>query len=182
MRLLLCSFILTIFLVGSASGQAGQIGVYSDAGGVNCNLVDNSPGILSVYVVLTQSLGATGVRFAAPMPACMIGASWLSDSPCDPPCGNSQTGMTISFGQCLSDDIHVTTISYVVQGTTLDCCLYPVTPDPSTPSGKIEVVDCSSQVLYSTGRVNTINANRTCECAVLDEVSSWGKLKALYID
>ena len=77
--------LLTLVMVVSASvaaAQPGALGTYADPGGLNCNVADVAPGLLSVYVVQTLTGGSTAVEFAAPTPACFF-APYLSwGSPC----------------------------------------------------------------------------------------------------
>jgi len=159
----------------------GQIGVYSDVIGSDCNIVDQG-GLLAVHVVHTNTSGATAAQFAAPAPSCMTGVTWLTDNLVFPiALGNSQTGITVAYGTCLSPSIHVLTILYSTFATSETCCMYPVIPDPSVASGKIEVVDCTSYKLFADGRISIVNPNSHCVCGtVVVHQATWGKIKALY--
>ncbi|MFQ5511348.1 MAG: hypothetical protein ACE5EO_05815 [Candidatus Krumholzibacteriia bacterium] len=172
---------LTICSPRISFGQAGAIGTYADPGGIECNVTDNVPGLMPVYVVHTIAPGATASQFAAPMPACMLGAVYLSDSQVFPvTIGNSQDGVAIGYGVCLASPIHVLTINYFGNGGTTTCCMYAVVPDPNAPSGRIEVVDCGGPLAFGTGLVHPVNADANCNCqpAVLE--TTWGRLKSLY--
>jgi hypothetical protein len=162
--------------------QGGDIGVFADAGGAGCNIVDATPGLLTVYVVHMNTGGATASQFAAPKPSCMTGVSWLSDVFVYPvTIGNSQDGVAVAYGACFASPIHVLTIQYFGSGQSEVCCMYPVIPAPSTPSGRIEVVNCADALLYGNGLVSSVNADATCMCgSVKVEDTTWGRVKAIY--
>jgi len=154
---LLCLF------TSAAFGQAGTIGIFSDTGGTNPFLTETEPGMFSVYVVHVATPGATACQYSAPKPACTT-VSYLSDTnPFAVTLGNSQEGVSIGYGACLSGPIHVQTINYFASGTTPSCCHYPVLPHPDDPSGHVQVVDCDFNVLYGEGGYGVINANG-CDC------------------
>ena len=186
MKRLLLSFVLVLISMMSTAGATEiNAGVYPDPGGASCNIVDDQAGLLNVYVVVIAPDGATALQMAAPMPTCMVGATWLTDTdPFGMIIGSSQTGFAYGFGSCLTGPIHVITISYFVQGTSEPCCMYPVYPDPSVPSGKIEVTDCNYQVVYAWGKVSSVNGDSSCPCGypVPVERATWGAIKSLYTD
>ncbi len=160
----------------------GMIGVYSTTDATDCNITEGAPGLLEVYVVHTGIVAATACQFSAPMPACMSGASYLSDTPQFPVAiGNSQTGVAIGYGACESSPIHVLTINYFASGATAACCQYPVLPDPNIASGRIEVVDCDQYLIYADGMTSIVNPNAGCFCGGIQvRESTWGKVKSLY--
>jgi hypothetical protein len=79
--------------------------------------------------------------------------------------------------------MHVTTINYFVQGApTLPCCPYPVIPDPSIPSGEIEVVDCAGVIRHAVGLVAMVNPDGSCPCGTVPvQKTTWGRAKAMYV-
>lgn len=160
----------------------GILGLYADADGVDCAIMDVD-GLMSVYVVLTATSGASAVQFAAPTPPCM-NAAWISDqSNFALVLGNSQEGTAVAFSNCLAEPIHVMTLLYLGTGTTGACCEYPVLPDPNAPTGTIEVVDCASTKTYALGASAYVNPDGGCPCghAVKVETKTWGAVKALYL-
>lgn len=180
------ALLLTLVLMLAASmafAQGGSIGVFSDAGGSSCNLTDAAPGLLSFYVVHVLTPGATASQFSAPMPACMLGASYLSDTGIFPvTIGSSQTGVAIGYGACLAAPIHCLTINYFGGGLTTPCCYYGVYPDPNLTSGNIEVVDCTENLITATGGVGIINPDGTCQCDVPTQDTTWGKVKSIFAE
>jgi hypothetical protein len=94
----------------------------------------------------------------------MHGATYLSDAnPFPVTLGNSQTGVSIGYGACLSGPIHVQTIHFFASGTTSDCCQYSVRPHPASASGLVEVVDCDFNLLNGEGGYGVVNA-QGCDC------------------
>jgi hypothetical protein len=90
--------------------------------------------------------------------------------------------VSVGYGACLGEPIHVLTILYFGQGATQVCCQYPVLPNPATVSGLIEVVDCQNNLIFGMGETTWLNSDGTCPCGILVKVeeSTWGRIKAMY--
>jgi len=174
---------LTVALVFAASmafAQAGSVGIFGDAAGTDCNVADVAPGLLNIYAVHVNTV-AIASQFAAPTPACMVGATWLSDTAVWPvTVGNSQTGVAVGYGSCQAGNVHVLTLNYFASGTTLPCCYFPVVPHPFAETGQVEVVDCTDALLTASGGTGIINSDSSCLCNVPTEETTWGKVKTLY--
>lgn len=172
-----------MFAAVSAQAQGGTIMVFSDTNGLDCDFHDNAPGLCPFYVLHFAMPGATASQFAAPKPSCYL-ATYLSDtSVFAVTIGNSQSGVAIGYGACLPAPVHILTINYFCQGLTQECCFYDVVADPATPSGQIEVVDCSENLLIGWGGTSVINPAPWCCCRCTPtEDSTWGKVKSLYSD
>jgi hypothetical protein len=142
--------------------------------------MDYIPGILNIYVVHVWHSGVTAVDFSAPSPPCNL-AIYLADVPIWPiTLGNSQTGVVVGLGSCYPAPTHVLTMQFFAQGLTPPCCKYKVLPDPAVPSGQIEVIDCTANLLFATGGTAIINPGPDCGCDVPVQETTWGKLKAMY--
>jgi hypothetical protein len=142
----------------------GYVTLSTVSSGDNCNIFD-AAGPITVYVVHTGTQGATAIQFSAPVPACASSVTYVADTPVFPvTIGNSQTGVSIGYGQCLAAPVHVMTISLMGAGTTGTCCPFAVMPDPNNPSGNIEVVDCNSNMRPATGAISMINPVTSCMC------------------
>lgn len=172
-----------------AAPSGGVIGLYADTGGTTCEISDSSPGLLQLYVIHTGISTATACQFAAPIPSCMSGATWLSDTQISPfvYIGDSQTGISIAYGECLAGPIHVLTINILVQGSSETCCEFRVIPDPKAFTGQILATDCLvvPNLLEASGSSVVINPDASCPCVtstVKIENTSWGCIKALYAD
>lgn len=159
-------FALTVCLAvsaGLASAQVPTVAIFSDSLGIDCNLPQTSPGFFNAYVVLSSmATGVTGVQFAAPKPSCFAGIYLADVSPFPVAIGNSQTGISVGFGGCLSGRIHVLTIRYYTDGVTPACCAYPVLPDPI--EGIVGYTNCSFELHAGEGWESVINADASCPC------------------
>jgi len=155
--------VLILLCAGTVFAQAGALCVYADPNGTNCYLEDTAPGLVTYYVVHTLTPGATAVQFKAPMPACMTGATWLSDTGAWPvTVGDSQTGVSVAYGTCQAGPILVLSINYQMSGTTPSGCAYPVLPIDS--DDYIPVVDCANEVTHINGGVTFFGAQTSCQC------------------
>ncbi len=167
----------------TALSQGGSVGIYANASGTDCNLPDVTRGLTTYYVVHTISDAATGCGYWAPKPACFT-ATWLSDTnPFPVTIGNSQTGVSIGYGSCRYGSVLVQTLSFFTNGTTPNCCFYPVRGIPT--SGEVEVVDCLFNLRFGQGVMSVVNATPGCPCTGINvkvEDSTWGRVKALYSD
>jgi len=166
MRSVSVCFALILLFALSAQAQIPKVSLYADPVGVTCNIVDQSPGVLRMYVVVTDAPGTvTAVRFAAPVPECMTGVSWSSDELVFPiSIGNSQEGITVGVPYCAETPLHVLTINYVGQGLSQTCCHYPVLPDPSELEGEIIVVDCDYEMVIGGTLDLIVNGDVSCPC------------------
>jgi hypothetical protein len=172
----------------AAELPGGRIGIFSENAGTNCAVTDAAPGLLPVYVVQIGTTGATACQYKAAKPACFTG-SYLSDTnPFPVTIGNSQVGVSIGYGSCRVGTVHVQTVQYFASGTTPACCLYKVECDPlgvdQCVSGLIDIVDCSSTSALAKPQIGVFNANSTCLCVdiIPAQESSWGQIKALYVE
>jgi len=175
--------IVEVRFVPDGPSLSGRIGVYADEYGGDCNLVeDGGTEVLMVHVVHVNTNGVTGSQFAAPMPSCMTGVTWVGDQlGHDLTIGNSQSGVAVVYGACLAAPIRVISIAYIGGGLSETCCRYPVIPHPQAHSGEIEVTDCVNNLLIGNGGEGVVNPDNTCTCGtVLVEECTWGRIKALY--
>jgi hypothetical protein len=177
-------FILAALLVhttSSALAQGGSIRVDGDPAGKACNIVDATPGLITVYVVHDNANSVMGAQFRAAMPACMT-ASFISDqSVFSVTLGDSQTGVAIGYGSCQSGPVHILSINYLVSGLTPRCCRYPVTSDPRA-SNEIIVTDCSHREMTAVGGTTPVNSDGSCGCSDGLENATWGEIKETYKD
>jgi len=156
----------------------GHIGVYADTRGTNCNLID-TPGLKTFHVVHINVATATACQFATPMPSCMTGATWLSDTAVFPvTVGNSQDGVSVGYGECLFGPIHVLSTNYFMPGTIHTCCEFPVVQHPDRTL--VEAVDCTSNLVAAIGATSQV-ATGACGCGtVAVHETTWGRVKAMY--
>jgi hypothetical protein len=183
MRKVLLLVVPLLFASSVAFGQAGSIGIFADPLGTDCNLVAPVSGIASFYIVHVFAANVTAAQFSAPQPSCFT-CAYLSDTVVYPvTIGNSQNGISMGYGACLSSPVHVLTINYLCSVPAPECCQYPVLPDPQAlPTAGIWTVDCDFNQLAATGRAGVINPTPDCRCvgAVPVDDTTWGGVKALY--
>ena len=185
MRVGVIAGLLGVIWLVAGWAYADTIGLYADAQGTQCNIVDNATGLLPIYVVHVSSVGSIGCNFSAPKPGCMVGAVFLSDNdPFGMNMGTTQTGLSTGYGTCKTGPIHVTTMYFFAIGTSAPCCSYPVLGHPYFDPANPQVVDCANQVHSAPGLTGTINGNATCPCGypVPVEETSWGRAKKLYTE
>jgi len=128
-------------------------------GGELCSrIVDSAPALRQIYVFVSTA-GATAVEFSAPLPECVIGATYLSDTPVfGVTLGNSQTGVVVGLGDCQSGSaIHVLTINCLFQGLTQECCSYRILPYPDENPPGIYFVDCDFNLVEGSGGVAQVS-------------------------
>ena len=180
-KLLLLS--LGILLCASiAYGQAGYIGLFSDPAYTTCSFVDAGAALVPIYVVHKVTPGATAVQFVV-TPGGGFNCTYTGEIIAVPvSIGNTQAGLSASYGGCLPSDILIATVNYFCMGTSPACASLTVEPDLAAPSGTIEVIDCSFVKLEGNGSVFYMNPDGSCDCGeiVPTQETSWGQIKSLY--
>ena len=148
------------WVVGSAVpvvGQLPSVQLAGDPSGPNPEIIDDSiPGPVWVYVLIHHSTPISGVSFSAPIPECFPGAMYVVDeTPFLHVTGNSQTGVTLGFGECLEPPADsytlVMRIMIIVSNPVSSCCWYYPLPNPETGVGEIEVFDCTDNPVVAQG-------------------------------
>ena len=190
-RLLLMTFVLMLGATMALAEElpGGRIGIFGENTGTNCAVTDAVPGLLNVYVVQVGTAGSAACQYKAAKPSCFP-ATYLSDSsPFSVVIGSSQTGVSIGYGSCRVGAVHVQTIAFFATGTTPACCLYTLGCDPLSSTdacalGWVDIVDCTQSPAYAKPQIGVINPNGTCACVdiVAEQESSWGQIKALYVE
>lgn len=154
-------FLFVVTLASPVWGQGGFIGVYSDDTGSGCNLVDNTTGTCSYYVVHTLAPATSGSRFKVVSQHAGIP---LGDTPVFFTTGTSQAGVSIDYGGCMdaSAGLHILTLNYYCQGTTPACATFEVVPGPDG----LEALDCEfpAQWMPANGWTSYINDDGSCPC------------------
>lgn len=145
-----------LILLPTATAGYTIIRTFADKDGT-VPFIEDTGGMISIYVVVNSFTPLMAVEFAAPVPGCFAGASWVSDTEViGVAIGDSQNGVSIGFGQCLSAPIHVLTVNIMTQGQTETCCLYPVVEHPYT--GDVAAVDCSPAVIVAQGAGGVVSS------------------------
>ncbi len=149
MSRLLHLFIIIILFAAPAAAQ--MVGLFSSPEGLDPQLPCQAIGLVNVYVVVLWGPPTLAVQFRAPQPDCWVGATYLCEAPTAPfvSYGDSQNGICIFFGECLSGPIHVLTISYFnqVPPPPNSCCVYDILPYSGDIPGEVEFLDCSGSII-----------------------------------
>jgi hypothetical protein len=179
----------------SKAQTVGEIRLFADIEGTECNIVDNSPGFVEVHMIVTGVAGFGGIQFSAPKPDCWIGATWVGDNiPFPTVIGDSQNnyegGLSVAFGYLCNDGgatspFYIGKISYLTQGEAQPCCVYSVRKadvdgHPEINSPLIVYCDITLGGIHSGYAI--INADDTCACyrPVPTQDTTWGRVKVLY--
>ena len=180
--LLVVAALVVLVPPGIGHTGSGTIMLYGDAGFTACNLVD-PVGLLTIFVVYEFHSGASGVRYAVSENT--EGAlAYLADvNNFALVTGGSQSGITVSFGGCIQNAIHIQNVLYSVVSSPPVCTMVEVVPDPAAASGQVESVDCSATTRFTGGWFATFNGDGSCPCGMIccpTETGTWGRVKGLY--
>jgi hypothetical protein len=182
MKCLLLIAVSLVFCAGMASAQSGYIGLFVDFGSyADCDYVDAGAALIPVYVVHKMTPGAVASQFKLVSGGgfTMIYTGEIVAMPTV--IGSTYAGISLAYGGCRSSDILLVTINYFAMGSSPSCAYLEVVPDPSAPSGTIEVIDCGYVKLIGGGSRLYVNPDGSCSCQVVPvEETTWGHIKTLY--
>ncbi len=182
--LLLTVVILSVSSLAFAQYQPGSIDVYTDAGQGSCNFVD-AGGLVTVHFFHTHTTGATAAQFMLEVPATWshLGDLWNTATSI----GTSVVGVSLGYGVCSgqSADFNLGSANFF-GGSVGACELISIVPDPTAPTGLVELVDClkppdgPNKFTLTKGGQGRVNNDGTCSCTVAVHETTWGGIKALY--
>jgi len=168
-----------------AAAQQGYLGLFGDPQGENCFLLDNVPGLVSVYVVHMDSPGASAAEFMVDLGTQQM--VFLADVPTPGyvTIGTSTTGVAIGYAGCVASPNVVLRMDFFANGLSAPCSVIELLENPD--SGQIQVVDCEADgynLVPVEGRGMFINPNENCEdCGLVPvgtEQNTWGSLKSIF--
>jgi len=181
-----------------ASAQtASTIEVSETQYGYGCQLGnDQGPGVRTVYVRHTFSVGSLASRFRILLgPGATM--TYLSEThPYPMTVGNTQDGISICYGSCTPPEpLLLATISYMSYATDANCSKVLIMPHPSAQT--VEVVGCDGVPEAAFVReMNILAPHGVCGCPdphkfagapqVFDcnslpvASTTWGAIKSLY--
>ena len=184
-RSLLIAFCL-VLCASTAFAQRGlgSIDVFTDLTSFSCDFTDTG-GLLQVHVFVTHANdGTTAAQWMMKIPS-----AWTylgTTSPFQTVIGDPLNGISIAYGQCLTGDFLIATVNFLGDGGSPVCSHIRIVPDPTAPSGLIEIVDCQTEpekwLFYPLG-VGVVNGDARCPCGGWPwpvQETTWGKVKALY--
>ena len=170
---------LIVGLLGAPVLALGSgLSLYSDATLTDCTLSDHEARIATVHVAEDSDRGATGIRFRIVGSAGFTGV-WLSESTTYVTVGNSQTDLSMGFGECLFGRFSVLTVTYQMFGTST-CSSLEIAPAQGFP-----VSLCQSCIFHEEpcidNRALHVNCSGSFDCNPLaTQSTTWGRVKALY--
>ena len=120
------SCLLALVLIIPTATNATLVGLYADPYGGSCHLEDPGPGgVVTVYVILNYSVGATLISFAAPVPP-ESGLSVAGFESIYQTAGNLASGIQISLGPCQQGSAVLLTMYLVRTSAGSPCTPYAV--------------------------------------------------------
>ena len=200
-RFLLLFCIAVICLVAfTSSASAGEFMLSGDVGGLSCNIADDSPGLVNVHIFVYDVIDFTAAQFAAPVPECWTGATWISDNVAEGylSIGDSQDaaggGLSIAATDVVGCQDAPVYLGYIVINTTgeaVNCCAYPIVKAQGDLHPEFDgpiMVRCQEDMddLYDEAATvgGVVNSDGNCAFCptspVPVEETSWGRVKALY--
>jgi hypothetical protein len=187
MKRFMLFFTCFMLLWSMAFAQAGSIGLFSNTAGTDCNIYDQAPSLVTIYVVHVYTPGATSARFLVDDVSGGHQLTLLSYAPAYTHYGDCTIsayglGCLIEYGNCITSPNVILTISYFGEGTTPPCSYIQITEDLTASPPGIYVMDCASppNLLTATGGDVVINPDASCMCNIPTKTTSWGLIKVLY--
>ena len=175
---------LLLSVPAAALGQAGYIGLYADPAGTECTVADRGGGEINVYVIHKATSGAAASQWKivsdGGFDMTYVGETWSTTA-----MGNTQAGVSTSYGSCMGSPILLCTVTYISHGASPSCSSLEVVPDPASVTGTIEVVDCSSHKSSGSGGRLYVNPDGSCPCGQASnnvQSTDWGRIKAMFSD
>lgn len=147
------------------SQTLGYLGVYPDESMTVCEHAGGSS-VSVAHVILTRSIPVQELTFTAPVPDCLGGSTaFVFESSPFPTTGNSQTGITIDLGGCVTE-APVTVLTIYYTGSTSSCCYWPLSPFA------YEFVDCNGVTRPGASAVTHFWDDPFC-CRTFDFLSAY---------
>jgi len=159
-----------------------------------CDLYNETPGVRTVYVRLSFNIGITAARFRV-IPSSGVTLSYLSEThPIGQTLGDTQSGLSVCFDQCVLGDAILATINYMSFGTGPNCGLLSLVPYPGAET--VDILNCDG--LPQAAWLIDVNVpiSTPCGCPtphiipgtpkafgcepLTVQASTWGAIKALY--
>ena len=176
--LMVCLVALAAPAFAQINPLVGDISMYSDDLGTNCNIAANGGGaFLQPYMIQKFSFGGgcTGIRFKITVPT---GMSIVGFSTLYVPVGAVAGDLSIAYGLCQQTQFVVGQLQ-VLSLAASPACSYMSVVNADNFVNPIATDCLFGEYPIKTGQA-IVNANGTCPCSVATEPTSWGKVKSLY--
>ena len=170
------------------------IALSSQPNQIACNLIDQAPGLRTVYVIQTLNSGSIASRFRVVTgPGSTL--TYVSETAHFGAVGNTQSGISMCYGDCTAEDLLLVTISYMAYGTSLPCGQQQIIAHPAAQT--VEIMNCGSvperasvQPMFVEGPGGicgcpsphlVTGTPQTFGCQPVPvSTSTWGAIKGLY--
>jgi len=147
---------LTTTSISTHAQTLGYLGVYPDESATVCEHVGGTSPISVAHVVLTNSIPVRELTFTAPVPGCLGGpGAFVFELSPFATTGNSQTGITIDLGDCITDTPVTVLTIYYIGGPVASCCYWTVGTDLGPGAFTYEFVGCDGNTREGGSTVNT---------------------------
>jgi hypothetical protein len=157
---------LTATYIEPVEASGPVIGIYADEYGSSCQLTDIPYQVITAYVLHLSDTPANSSQFRI-QNSPDFGLLPLSQTP-NPAylaLGTAYGGITITYVGCKTTfPLTLMTLTYFGLGESPPCSYIDVVPDPAVPSGRIEVLDCSSNRKFVAGGRLSIDGDGSCIC------------------
>jgi len=163
-----------VLLALAPRADAETLKIFSDAALTESSLDDNTPGIVSFYVVHSGTVGATAARFSTKASPGFTGV-WLSDASSFTTVGTSPIDISIGYGVCDFSPLLILTMSYQMFGTSSPCSDLHIAPANGQPC----VIGGDMGCFFVEGCIQDLGSIHV-NCPVATEPATWGRVKALY--
>jgi len=193
-RLLLCLAVLFATTCPARAQIESAIVIAGDPGRALCQITDVTPGLHTLYVVHAFNAGMVASRFKVQSgPGCTL--TYVSEVHYFPSTiGNTQTGISVCYGQCTTGDQVIASIDYMGLGTSSSCSQMLIVPHPLAET--VEAIKCSGVPTRTFVQDMFVGHNSGCGCPsahgfagtaqtfnclpIAVAASTWGAIKALY--
>ncbi len=165
----------------SAAQTQGSVLLFSDSAYTQCSLQDVGSQMHTVYVVHFDKVGAQALGTLAIRSVGATGLSYVGEAVPWMSIGNTQLGLDVLYGACLTGPVLVCRVFYMGDGTTPECSYFAaVGADLGIPITAV-TCDSSTTVVPLAGQL-IVNPTASCLCDLTTptEATSWGRVKALY--
>jgi hypothetical protein len=182
--LLLTMAVICVSSLAYGQTQMGSIDIFADAAHTSCNITVPDADLFQVFVYHTNVItGSTASAWSIDHPATFTNVGEVS--PFTLKVGNSDTGVSFSYEQCKTGTFLLLTVSYFGIAPTATCGLMTIIGDPNSTTGGVEIVDCApfpGRTSWEQAGQARLNPDVTCMCSVPVEETTWGGIKALYVE
>jgi hypothetical protein len=162
----------------------------------NCQLGNTQPGIVqTIYIRQTFNVGSTAARFKVTLEP-GVEMTYLSEThPFPSTAGDTQTGISVCFGECLLGNQILATINYMTTGAGPLCGKILIVPHPNAEN--VDVLQCDGSPISAYIRDLHVvgpgwaggcpgvhrfgGVSEVFDCVRLAvQQTTWGAVKALY--